>query len=121
MNHEAPNWQRVTEKLRRAMGLTPPTPEEADEAMRTAGEVSITDGQIDAIVRGVVGDKLPRHQALEQDASWLDEIDTEDVAHDTRLVMNRNANEDDDGGEEVDDEVARRTEEALNDDEEEDS
>lgn len=118
MSNEAQDWQKVAAKLRRAMGLSEPTPEEAAEAMGTAGEAPMSEDEVGGIVRGVCDRRRPRRRASEPKQGWVDAINTEEMAEDTMLVMNRNAG-DDDGA--VDQELERLREEALaNDDEEED-
>lgn len=46
-------WKRVARKLRRTLGLTPPTPEEADAEMAAAEEVPMSDKKIEAIAKRV--------------------------------------------------------------------
>lgn len=117
MSNEAQEWQKLASRLRRAMGLFEPTPEEAAEAMRTAGEVPMSEDEIDEIVRGVCEQRGPKRRDPTSTRSWPESVDTEKMIEDTMVVMNRNAGEDDEA---VDREQQRLREEALEDDEEED-
>lgn len=49
----ATNWQRLAARLRRALGLTPPSLEEADVEMAKAEEAPMSDEEIERIVSGV--------------------------------------------------------------------
>lgn len=87
MTEETNNWQQIAAKLRKALGLTPPTPDEADTAMEQAGEVPMSEEEIAAIVEAARTAEQP-HWEPEPDYSWLEGVDTESVAHDV-LVLNR--------------------------------
>lgn len=113
MSSDTPKWGDVTEKLRRALGLCPPKPAEADDAIANAGEVPMGDGEVDDIVSDVVKGN-PTNSAFHPDHSWTGDIDTNAVAEDSRFVMNRNPGEDD---AEVDKTVEELRREALEDDE----
>lgn len=117
MSNEVQEWQKLAARLRRAMGLSEPTPEEAAEAMRTVGEVPMSEDEIEKIVRGVCQRRGPERCRTTPAQAWTDSFNTEEIVEDTMVVMNRNAGEDD---EEVDREQQRLREEALADDDEED-
>ena len=116
MSSEAGNWHNVTKKLRRALGLCPPTPAEADKAMRDAGEVPLGADEIDRIVRAVTSGKVPP-AAFHPDPSWIEGVEQGNMAEDSNLVLNRNPGEED---EEVDKQVEKLRQEALEDDDEND-
>lgn len=50
---EPHNWSEIVEKLRRVMGLAPPTPEQADTEMLSAEEIPMSDEDIRTIARTV--------------------------------------------------------------------
>jgi len=47
-------WSRLAMRLRRALRLAPPTPEEADAEMANANEVPMSEDEIERIVDGVI-------------------------------------------------------------------
>ena len=51
MTNEPHNWSQIVEKLRHAAGLAPPSRDEADAAMASAGEISMSQEQIRDIAR----------------------------------------------------------------------
>lgn len=112
MSSEVPKWSDVAEKLRRAMGLCPPTPTEANHAISTAKELPMSQDEILDIVRAATQGEAQK-ASFHSDHSWTEEFDTKAVADDM-LVMNRNPGEDD---EEVDKKVDELRREALDEDE----
>ena len=112
MSNEAHNWNTLAEKLRRALGLCPPTPDEANKAIREAGELPMSDDEIARIVQSVTSDDIPP-AIFHPDNSWTGDIDTAGVAKDSRLVMNRNPGDEDEAVDEHVDELRR---DALEDD-----
>lgn len=112
MSSEAHNWNEVAEKLRRALGLCPPTPDEADRAIREAGEIPMSRDEISSIVQSATSGELPP-TIFHPDDSWTAEIDTGHMAEDSMVVMNRNRGDDD---EEVDKQIDQLRREALQDD-----
>lgn len=95
MTNEPNNWSEIVAKLRRAMGLAPPSDEEADAAMLSAGEIPMSDEDIEAIARQAIGQKTTR-PTLEPDYSWLGEQAEDETVDESMLVMNRNKGEEDD-------------------------
>lgn len=117
MTDHMKQWPEIAAKLRRALGLAPPTPEEADAEMAQAEEAPMTEEEIDRIVNAATsGTGCPIDEELEVDYSWLNSVETETVSEEM-LVLNRNAGEEDP-------EVKKRLEDlrkkALEDDDEED-
>lgn len=112
MSSQAHNWNKVAEKLRRALGLRPPTPDEADKAIREARELLMSDDEIARIVQSVTEDDVPP-VVFHLDDSWKQDIDTGAVAADSRLVMNRNLGDEDEAVDELVDELRK---DALEDD-----
>lgn len=113
MSSDTPKWNDVAERLRRAMGLCPPTPNEADQAIANADEVPMSEDEVRDIVSEVTKGKAQNH-SFHPDHSWTEGIDTNAV-NDDMLVMNRNPGDEDD---EVDKMVEELRREALEDDEE---
>lgn len=77
----------VFEKLRRAMGLCPPSLEEADAAMRQSKPVVISKEDIESIVRDVVAGRSPDLH-LHADEMWSESY-TDDFAESREVVLNR--------------------------------
>lgn len=113
MSSDTPKWGEVAQKLRQALGLCPPTPVEADDAIANAGEAPMDDGEVNDIVSDVLKGNQ-QNAVFHPDHSWTGDIDTMAVAEDSRFVMNRNPGEDD---AEVDKTVEELRREALDDDE----
>lgn len=55
MGYDREKWLHLAAKLRRALGLTPPTPAEADAEMAGAEEAPMSDEAIERIVKRVCG------------------------------------------------------------------
>lgn len=115
MTNEPNNWSEIVEKLRRLMGLAPPTPEQADAEMRSAGEIPMSDEEIRAIAKAATEGRRDRPE-LETNYEWLSEQHDETV-EDSLLVMNRNKGDDD---EEVQKRLEELRREALDSDEDDD-
>jgi hypothetical protein len=115
MSSDAPHWNDVAEKLRRAMGFCPPTPTEADQAMSGAGEIPMSKEDIEDIVADITGG-APTDCGFHADHAWAQDLDTSAVADDM-LVMNRNPGEQDD---EVEKRIEELRREALEDDDDPD-
>lgn len=118
MTNEPNNWSEIVGKLRRAMGLAPPTPEEADAEMRSAGEIPMSDDEIKAIAKAATEGQRGRPE-LESTYEWLCDQHDETI-EDSLLVMNRNKGEDDEEVQKRLDELRRKALDSENDDDEED-
>lgn len=116
MSDDTKKWSRVAARLQRALGLAPPTLEEAEAEMAKAHEVPISDTEINRIVDAATGADTPASVAPEPDYEWTAEFATDEVAEDM-LVLNREAGEEDP---EVTQRMEELRKEALSDDEEED-
>jgi hypothetical protein len=108
MNNDCTQWDDLAAKLRRALGLCSPTPEEANHAMNTAQEVPMTAMEIQDIVRAVTLGHV-QVPTLHPQHAWTEELDMSAVADDM-LVLNRNPGEED---AEVDGRVEELRREAL--------
>ena len=103
MTNETHNWSQIVEKLRRAVGLAPPTLDEADAAMASAGEIPLRDAQIKDMAQQAVEQGEVRPD-LELDLGWLESEAEDSAIADSMLVLNRNKGE-------SDEEIQRRLEE----------
>jgi hypothetical protein len=75
-------------KLRRAMGLAPPTAAEADAAMANAAEVPMSDYEVRSIVESAVSGK-PVDRELSADFGWTELLNTSEAENEA-YAMNRN-------------------------------
>lgn len=116
MSDDARNWLRVAAKLRRALGLAPPSLEEADAEMAEAEETPMSDEEIQGIVDAATGTNTIGSFDPEPDYEWTREFATDEVA-DEMLVLNREAGEEDP---EVDQRIEELRKEALRNGDEED-
>lgn len=116
MSGNPKNWSQVAAKLRRALGLAPPTLGEAETEMAQAEEAPMSDVEISRIVNAATGPDAPASFDPEPDYDWAGEFSTQEV-EDEMLVLNRDAGEEDP---EVDRRIDELRKEALRDDDEED-
>jgi len=116
MSDDTKRWSQVAARLRRALGLAPPSLAEADAEMTEAQEVPMSDKQIRAIVNAATGTNTVGSFDPEPDYGWTSEFAGDEVA-DEMLVLNREAGEEDP---EVDQRIEELRQEALHDDDEED-
>jgi hypothetical protein len=96
------SFPELLRKLRRAMGLAPPTAAEADAAMARAAESPMSDQEIRSITDSVVSGK-PAERELATDFGWAESLSTSDVENEA-YAMNRNRGE-------VDEETKKRLDE----------
>ena len=115
MSENTNKWSQVVVKLRRALGLAPPSLEEADAEMAAAEEAPMSDEKIQRITDTATGKDAIGAFDPEPDYDWTAEIATDEVA-DQMLVLNREAGEEDP---EVDERIEELRKEALRDDDEE--
>ena len=104
-------WDEVSERVRKARGLRPLSPEEAKKAYKEAPEAPLPAGEIEAIVSGVTSGR-PERREKEPDAASVYLEAMEEVEDDV-CVFNRNRGEDDPETDELLDELRRK---ALSDD-----
>lgn len=116
MSDDAKKWSQVVDKLRRALGLAPPSWKEADAEMVKAEAVPMTDEEIERIAGGAKRQEDHENYELEADYTWASEYASEEVAEEM-LVLNRDAGDEDP---EIDDLVDKHRKEALRDAAEED-
>jgi hypothetical protein len=103
-------WDDVAGKLRKAKGLCPPTPEEAEAAFDEAPEIPLSDDQIDSIVESVTsGEVTPWDPA--PDTGW-DDNPAQEIGEQVLAVF-RNQGGDDPDGDRAESELER---ELLDDD-----
>lgn len=115
MSNDAKKWSQAAAKLRRALGLAPPTFEEADAEVAEAQAAPMTNDDIKTIVDAATGEAPVKSPDPQPDYGWTGEFATDDVA-DEMLVLNREGGEEDP---EVDDRVEKHRKEELEDDDEE--
>jgi len=116
MSDEARQWSRVAGKLRRALGLAPPSWKEADAEMVEAEAFPMTDTEILQIAGGETAHQERDDYELDADYTWANEYANDDVAEDM-LVLNREGGEEDT---DVDKRVEEHRKEALRDDDKKD-
>jgi hypothetical protein len=105
-------WNDVAGKLRKAKGLCPLTPTEAEAAFDDAPEVPLSAGEIDAIVESVTsGDPASWEPVSTPD--WEADPATDDIAEQA-LQLHRNKGDEDPETDRIEQELE---EELLNDDE----
>ena len=88
MSSSPNNLPELLRKLRRAMGLAPPTAAEADAAMAKASESPMGDREIRSIVDSVVSGKSAKRE-LATDFGWTESLSTSDAENEA-YAMNRN-------------------------------
>lgn len=86
MSEDFKSWKELEEKLRKALGLTPPTAAEADAEMERADEAPMTPEDIERLVKRAMQGDEPSN-SLAPDYSWLTWV-TE--ANSKEFVFNRN-------------------------------
>lgn len=101
-------WNDVSERVRKAKGLHPLTPQEAEKAYAEAPESRLSQDEIEAIVSGVAAGKKERNRPVESD-EWLG-VESEEVAEvaEDVLVLNRKPGESDPETEELLEELRRK-------------
>jgi hypothetical protein len=113
MTDDAKAWTELAAKLRKALGLASPTPNNADAEMAAAGEIPMSEAEIARIANAAAGSPSDETIELDTDYSRRNEVETGYVSEEMP-VLSRNRGEDDS-------EVKRRIEElrkkALEDDE----
>lgn len=86
MSYDVPTWQNLEAKLRKALGLTPPSAAEADVEMEKAEGVPMTHEEIGRLVEQAIRGKKPG-PSLAPDYSWLEWVSE---ASSDEFVFNRN-------------------------------
>lgn len=104
-------WDELAPKFRRRKDLCPMTPEEGEEAFKTAPKAPMSKEQIRAIVQNVVNRTPPAMDPLEPE--WCEEEDFEEIDAELQLLY-RNEGQPDPESEEAERELR---EQMLNDDE----
>ncbi len=86
MSDDAKNWQELEAKLRKALGLAPPSAAEADAEMENAEGVHMSREEIERLVERAMRGEKPE-PSLAADYSWLKWVP---LARSDEFVFNRN-------------------------------
>jgi len=86
-------WHDVAGKLRKAKGLCPPSPDEADAAFDEAKEIPLSDDQIKSIVESVTSGEMTVWDPVPDD-DWEDSPEAAAIGEQT-LALHRSQGEDD--------------------------